>query len=158
MVAARGFTLVELIVTVTIVGVVAALAVPALRELALQQYVRSAASDLQTALFFARSEAIKRAVDVQVVPTSGKWTQGWVVQLGDGTLLRQQSPLSDQLAAVAGSTMTYRNDGRLSGASSYNIVFSTSNVKVAARCVAIDLSGRASVATDTNGNPADGCN
>ena len=153
----RGFTLIELITVVTIVGIVAALAVPSMRELILTQYVRSAAADLQSSLFFARSEAIKRAADVQVVPTSSAWTQGWTVQLAGGTVLRKQSALSDQLSATSGSTLTYRNDGHLTSAPG-QIVFKTSNAKVAARCVSIDLSGRAAVLYDTDGDASNGCN
>jgi type IV fimbrial biogenesis protein FimT len=155
---ATGFTLIELMITITIVGVVAALAVPGLRTLILTQYVRSGATELQSALYFARSEAIKRAADIRVIPVSNDWRQGWSVQLADNTVLRGQNALSDQLAAVAGSTITYRNDGRLSGNTAFNVVFKTSNAAIVARCVVVDLSGRPSVVYDTNGNPSDGCN
>lgn len=157
--SAAGFTLVELIITVTIVGILAALAVPSMRELFLTQHVRGAATDLQSSLYYARSEAIKRAADVQVAPVSNDWRQGWTVQLASGgEVLRRQGALSDQLSAAAGSTMTYRNDGRLAGGSAFNIVFKTSNTKIVARCVAIDLSGRPAVVYDTNDDPSDGCN
>jgi type IV fimbrial biogenesis protein FimT len=153
---AKGFTLVELVVTVTIVGILAALAVPSMRQLYLAQQVRGAAADLQSALYYARSEAIKRAVDVRIIPTGNDWRQGWIVQLASGgASLRTQSALSDQLSAVSGSTMTYRNDGRLT-ATPGAIAFRTSNTSIEARCVIVDLSGRPSVvyASDSAG---DGC-
>ena len=160
-----GFTLVELMVVISIVGVLAALAVPSLRELALSQYVRSGASDLQTALFFARSEAIKRAACVSVVPASSAWQNGWTVAVesapgacdGAGGVLRRQNALSDQLSAISGSAITYRLDGRVT-ATPAQIVFKTANTKVIARCVSVDLSGRASVIYDTDGVASNGCN
>jgi len=153
---AAGFTLIELMITVAIVGVLAAIAAPSMRELILTQYVRSGASDLQSTLYFARSEAIKRAANVSVVPISNKWENGWSVQLGT-TVLRTQNALSDQLSTMAASTIIYSNDGRVTTGPS-NIVFKTSNTKVTARCVVVDLSGRPSVIYDTNGDATDGCN
>lgn len=154
-----GFTLVELVITVTIVGILGALALPSMRQLIQTQNVRSGASELQAALFFARSEAIKRAALVDVVPTGGKWEGGWIVQINGGATLRTQSALSGQLTTMTGSTLTYRGDGRLNAGSTPSpIVFRTSDTSVTARCVVVDLGGRPSVIYDTNGVPSDGCN
>lgn len=151
-----GFTLVELMITVVIVGVLASIAVPSMQQLILTQNVRTGASDLQTALYFARSEAIKRAANVDIVPCSSKfpptcgtgspdWTKGWVVQVGGGgAILRTQNALSDQLSTMTGTTITYRSDGRVTSTPA-TIAFTTSNTKVAARCIKIDLSGRPNV-------------
>src|SRR6516225_9847999 len=138
-----GFTLVELVTVVTIIGILAALAVPSLRQLYLTQQIRGAAAELQTSLYYARSEAVKRAADVQVVPTSNDWAQGWTVQLASGgTVLRKQSALSDQLSSA--STLTYRNDGRLSGGT-VTVTFKTPTTSIPSRCVIVDLSGRPAV-------------
>jgi type IV fimbrial biogenesis protein FimT len=140
-----GFTLVELVTVVTIIGILAALAVPSLRQLYLTQQIRGAAAELQTSLYYARSEAVKRAADVQVVPTSNDWAQGWTVQLASGgTVLRKQSALSDQLSSASGSTLTYRNDGRLSGGT-VTVTFKTPTTSIPSRCVIVDLSGRPAV-------------
>ena len=149
-----GFTLIELMITVTIVGILAAVATPSLRELILTQYVRSGAADLQSAFYVARSEAIKRACNVNVTPVGADWQQGWTVQVDtiagstscDGSVLRKQDTLSDQLSSISGSAVIYQSNGRLSaGTAPSPIKFTTSNTKVPARCVVLDLSGRPSV-------------
>ena len=140
-----GFTLIELLITVTIVGILAKLAVPAMQQMILAQNVRSATGDLQTALYYARSEAIKRASNVDIVPTSGDWKSGWVVQLsGGGTVLRQHDAVGTQLSSMAGTTITYRSDGRVTSTPA-TIVVTTSNTSVQARCIKVDLSGRPNV-------------
>ena len=50
----RGFTVIELLVTVMIVAVLTTLAVPSLTNLIQTQHVKTGASELQTSFFFAR--------------------------------------------------------------------------------------------------------
>ena len=155
----KGFTLVELLTTVTVVAILATIAVPSLSDLGLNNSVRSGASDLQTSLFFARSQAILRASNVSVVPTAGDWKNGWTIQLDDGTKLRSEAALNPLLASMSGNTITYQADGHIPPPVPGDINFLvTGNTNVTARCVRIDLSGRASLVVDTDGNPSNGCN
>lgn len=155
----RGFTLVELLVTISIAAVLLTLAVPSFSTLILNQQVRVSAGDLQTSLFFARSEAIKRAADVSVVPAGGDWKNGWSVQLTDGTVLRSESALNAQLASMAGATVTYQSSGHIPPPVIGTIVFGVAGESgVTARCIAIDLSGRPSLLVDTDGDSSNGCN
>jgi type IV fimbrial biogenesis protein FimT len=155
-----GFTLIELLVTVAVVALLVTLALPSMKNLIETQHVKTGASDLQATLFFARSEALKRATNVEVVPTGNDWKSGWKVQLPDGTLLRSQlalNPLLTSMAVDAGTKVTYQPDGHVSVAPPTIVVRVSSNPKVTARCVITDLSGRASVVTDNDGDPTNGC-
>ena len=89
--AMGGFTAIELLVTVGIVGVLAALAAPNFSVLIERWRVRQAAEQLQSTLHYARSEAIKRGgrVVIQKIPNntngcttaggSNDWGCGWIV-------------------------------------------------------------------------------
>lgn len=59
-----GFTLVELMVTVSIASILVTLAVPSLKSMVDRNRVDTITSELVTALFFVRSEALKRRMDV----------------------------------------------------------------------------------------------
>lgn len=61
-----GLTLVELLVVVSLLGVLLALAAPSMRELLAAQRVRSIHAALQTDLAFARSETLRRNDDVVI--------------------------------------------------------------------------------------------
>ena len=87
---ARGFTLLEVMVVVAIIAVLAAIAAPSFTPLIERWRVRDAAEGLQSTLYFARSEGIKRGGNVIVMKTANgggcsnataatQWGCGWKV-------------------------------------------------------------------------------
>ena len=69
---ATGFTAIELMVVVSIVAILAALAAPSFSPLIENWRVRESAEQLQSTLYYARSEAIKRGgqVLIQKIPNN----------------------------------------------------------------------------------------
>lgn len=144
---ARGFTLIEFLVTLVIAGILATLAAPSFVQYIAAARIRNASYDLTSALHIARSEAIKRNTAIDVVrTTSSGWAGGWKVQLPGATptVLRQQDGY--QALTITPSpgltTVSYGNDGRATtAATTFKIEPSTSISAVTARCVTISLSG-----------------
>ena len=153
-----GFTIIELMVTVTIMAILLSLAAPSLGNLVRDQRVKTATFDVYSAVTFARSEAIKRNVDVQIVPVdAAEWASGWSIQVGGGTL-KAQDALSGLNITGPAAAITYQRDGRIAGAANETFVLKSSeSAAVTARCVRLDLSGRPNIKVDTNSNSADGC-
>ena len=67
----NGFTFIEMIVTLTIAGILIALAAPAMRDFILNQRLATQANDFIGDLNLARSEAIRRATNVTVCKQGG---------------------------------------------------------------------------------------
>lgn len=90
--APRGFTWVEVLVTLAILGTLIALGAPGLRALIVQRTVATQASALADALRLARAEAVKRHHRVTICHTpnpeaptpscalaSTNWSSGWLI-------------------------------------------------------------------------------
>jgi type IV fimbrial biogenesis protein FimT len=84
----RGFTLIELMVTLAVAAVLIGLAVPAFNDLVRQRAMVSRINDLVLAVSYARSEAVRRGalVSVQAVDDGdddNEWGAGYCVVVGD---------------------------------------------------------------------------
>ena len=76
-----GFTLIEMIVSILIVAITAAIAVPAFNEMQARGALRATASDFVTAINVARMQAVSLRGTVTLKPVSGSnWAAGWVIE------------------------------------------------------------------------------
>ncbi len=99
-----GFTLMELMVTVSIAAILMGIAVPSFTSTIASNRLTTNANALITVLSFARSEAIKRGKQVTVLrkgATSAQWESGWNVFVdNDG----DENPDNDANGTLCGST------------------------------------------------------
>lgn len=102
---AKGFSLIELLVTVSLVGILAAIAIPSFTSSIQSNKADTELSDLQRALNYARLEAINRGVTVRIAPTSGTaWTgelQVYLVSDANKKALRKVAAMSSGGTLVA---------------------------------------------------------
>ena len=155
----RGFTLVELAITVAIAALLATMAAPPMAEFIRAARLTSTANQLQADLQLARREAIKRNTRVLVCPgTSGtcpsqsltgtlNWANGWRVcydrTLGgqcdtsvtsDPNPIRVQGALDSSLALTGpAATVRFNADGTQGAAAGPTRTFSVTGTWSGAR-------------------------
>ena len=141
----RGFTLVELLVIMTILAVMLGLAVPSFRNFIASQRVKSAAYELSTSMLLARSEAIKRNTSVTIAPaTASDWTSGWNVTYiagGTATALQNTTSFAGITVTSAPATISFGPTGRSTATSVSYWQFDDGQTT---RCIRLDTAGVAS--------------
>ena len=85
---AAGFTIIEVMITIAIAGVMAALALPSYNNLVKNNCMTTSANSLVTSLQLAKSEAVKRRNEITLEPikssgdsdyAANEWGEGWTV-------------------------------------------------------------------------------
>lgn len=162
-----GFTAIELLVVLVIVSVLAALAAPNFNGLMERWRVRGAVEELQSTLYFTRSEAIRQAKDIKITKNGNgggcnnagsnhQWGCGWQVIAPDGSTLQQTNAptrleieLTDNTSgnAATNDTILVNRWGQFSTGSSNALVFrlwptGTSNTHTAASALCLQPSGQ----------------
>jgi len=150
----RGFTLVELMVTLAVMVVLIAIAVPSFDSVRLSTRLNSYATALVASGQLARSEAIKRnaavtlcvSADGASCSTSGQWETGWIVLSGTKVLLQQPAAAGGYQLRDSGGTSALTFQATGVGASPASITICRASPSAnQARLVNISATGRTSV-------------
>lgn len=87
----QGFTIVELMIVITIMGIVAALAIPSFGNTIKNHQMRSTADNYYAAIRYARAEAVRTGRSISIEPINNNWSTGLEIQDSNGTVLRRVS-------------------------------------------------------------------
>jgi len=115
----RGFSLVELLIGIAIMGILLSLAMPSFQTWLQNSQIRNAAEAIQNGLQRARAEAVGRNANVELVLGADS---SWVVQLTDGTDIETRSgsegsrDVTVAITPVGATTVTFNNFGGLAAA------------------------------------------
>lgn len=118
----RGFTLIELMIVLVILGIVLVLVVPGFSSVFLSTRLSNYANEIVAGIYLSRGEAIKHnrpvtlcaSADGLVCSGSNDWGQGWVILDPDDELLKSQAPIASGflLQAVNGAhTLIFDGSG-----------------------------------------------
>lgn len=165
-----GFTLIELIIVLTIAGILAALAGPAMNTFIQSNRLTAATNDFIGALNLARSEALRRGTNAGVCKSdngssctnTGTWSSGWIVFLdGDNngpwtasdSLVRAHEGLVSGTAinvSTGPDAILYNRQGLVPAASPSGYAYIVCNSKInKSRTIAIGSAGRTNLSDGT---------
>lgn len=134
----QGFTLVEMLIVVSIMAIVMAFALPAYSRFVAQNRVQALTAGLLADLGHARVEAIRTggnvrvcAVDVTASACAGSaasWRLGWLLQVASGAswttiAVRQEMPLV--VASVSSAAVIFTPSGR--AGADFRLTFTDAN-------------------------------
>jgi type IV fimbrial biogenesis protein FimT len=178
-----GFTVTELVMVMTIIGVITAIGVPSFKYVTASNRISSEINGLLGDMQFARSQAIKQGLTVTICSSSNStspsplcnagntWNTGWIVfldsnndqQVDNGEqVIRVQPPFSSNdtlISAAAYAAATYNRMGYAPTTfpATINIVLHDATGNTAyTRCLAVAPSGSVTTEQYGAGNPS--CN
>ena len=144
----RGFTVLELMVTVIIASILLSIAIPSFTNLIRRNQITTYANEFGTAVNLARSEAAKRGTSVSITSNNGTdWTQGWNVNIvSSAELLRSAPALTGDNTFTSGinNTVTFDSRGFTTLGAEETWLLCNANV-TAGRQIRIAVTGRISV-------------
>jgi type IV fimbrial biogenesis protein FimT len=137
-----GFTLIELVTVLTVMGVLAGLAMPAFTSLIATTRAKGAATDLYVALIKTRSEALRRNANVTLSPNAGGWQSGWQIADATAVVLDTHGAVGGVTIANGPANVVYQSSGRIQGNAAPAFLVTAAGSSSIQRCVSASASGR----------------
>lgn len=167
----RGFSLVELMVTLVVAAIMLSLAAPGMSQLIAKNRITTQASDMVANLALARSEAVKRGLSTTFCPsdssaacTATAWSLGYIVFVdvnddgsfnpGSDTILRVSAQLSGNNTLITGdysaaAPLQFLPSGQAGKAGSFTLC----QTGQPGRIIAVTLAGGASTVATSSSCP-----
>ena len=148
-----GFTIIELIITVAVAGVVLGIGVPSFVAVIQSNRTATETNKIVTAFNLARAEAVGRGLAISVLPlTAGEWSDGWQVGIdmnGDGdfadggaeTTIQVYDAVIKNTLASAAASLRFQSTGAAVAAAQFILTPAECRDNNPPRQITVGLSG-----------------
>ncbi len=155
-----GFTLVELVIVMTLTAILLIMALPAFGDLVISNRITTQANTIMATLNYARNEAINRGIDIRIepvatgtLPAGMNWSAGWQVNTIDTTgatvtTLRHFDALEESGLQNTLLNITYNPQGHINGGDTATLTLQADSCETGRphiREIEVALSGHAQV-------------
>lgn len=143
--AAKGFTLIELVVVIAILSIAITIAIPSFVYVTKNNQVQEISSEIYNTLAYARSEAITRNTTITVKAGSDEntgWLETITISTPSETLrkIERKTSLNQLTSSSSSTSIDFKPSGTVKSSSSISIC-SSSDIKIPARIINISMSG-----------------
>jgi len=130
MLRSRGFTLVELLVTLVVLAILTTIAIPAFKSWVMTSRTLTVTEELNTAIQLARSEALKRRKNVVICRANAAltdcengvdWSNGWLIRQVSGNTIRVWNAPTGSTVSGPAAGITFGSNGLGNGAGNFEI-------------------------------------
>ena len=132
--AAKGFTLIELMITLSVLAIILSLAAPSFSTMLQDNRIGALSSELQGAIQLARAEAVKRRTNVIICRRNAagtacengtNWGAGWLIQQVSGDVIKVWDPATAIAITGPNAGVTFRSSGMTTAAGNFSVTVSS---------------------------------
>lgn len=150
-----GFTLIELMLTLIILGIISAIAMPNYKALVVNSEIRATTESIRTGMQLARAEAVKRNANVRFTLAGRAWTVGCVTATANCPASIQakhqnegsSSSITTTTTPNGATEVTFNSFGTTTGAGQIQ------RVRVDSTAIASSSTSDLAITIGTGGNP-----
>lgn len=136
----KGFTLVELMVTIAVAAILLGVAVPSFQTLSRNNAVKATTNDLMSTINLARQQAVSTRSNIEVEPAAGGWDEGWALDFANDAMGEDAEYVPRGGVSVArtggnGALLFLARGGIQGGGTEFTVSHSDTNITSRVFCV-----------------------